>query len=105
MLGDPLASLLVKHMPIWTAQATARGQFVRDLLVHITATALSLALCLSEDSDDFSADDEDKLFETLSLPPNLSMDPLPSDFTPLQPLNPLGHQFVNKYICYNWPEV
>ena len=59
---------------------------------------------MSEDSEDFSADDEDDLFETLSLPPNLFIDPLPSDVTPLQPLNPLGHQFVGKYIYYIWPQ-
>ena len=74
------------------------------LLGHITATAPSPVLCLSEDFQDFSADDEDDLFETLSLPPNFSMDPLPSDVTPLQPLNPLGHQFVGKYIYYKWPQ-
>ena len=33
------------------------------------------------------------------------MDPLPPDVTPLQPLNPLGHQFVCKYIYYNWPQI
>ena len=32
------------------------------------------------------------------------MDPLPSDTTPLQPLNPLGHQFVGKFIDYKWPQ-
>ena len=81
MLGNRPASLLVKHMPIWTAKATALyGQFDRDMLVHITVTAPSLALCLSEDSEDFSADDENNLFETLSpcLPANFSIDPLPS---------------------------
>jgi len=105
MLGNPPASLLVKHMPIWIAEAPALcGQFARDLLAHITATAPSTAPCLSEDSEDFSADDEDDLFETLSLPPNFSMDPLPSDVTLLQPLNPLGHQFVGKYIYYKWPQ-
>ena len=68
MLGNPPASLLVKHMPRFqprTAEAPAWcGQFVADLLVHVTATAPPSALCLSEDSEDFSADDED---ETMSI--------------------------------------
>ena len=103
MLGTPPASLLVKHMPIWAAEAPALcKRFVGDLLIHIKGNALFLASCWSEDSEDFSADDEDDLCETLrqslSLPPNLSMDPLPSDVTPLQPLNDLGHQFVGKHI-------
>ena len=32
------------------------------------------------------------------------MDPLPSNVTPLQPLNPLCHQFAGKYIYYKWPQ-
>jgi hypothetical protein len=37
--------------------------------------------------------------------PSFSNDPLPLDVTPLEPLNPLGHQFVGKYIYYQGVEL
>ena len=69
MLGNPPSSLLVKHMAIWSSEAAALcGLFARDLLAHITTTVPSLTSCLSEDSETFSASDEEDLFEPLSLP-------------------------------------
>ena len=52
-----------------------------------------------------SASDEEDLFEPVSLPPNFSMDPCPTDYTPFQPLNPAGQQLIGRYIYYKWPEV
>ena len=106
ILGNPPSSLLVKHMAIWSSEAPALcGLFAHDLLEHITGTVPSLTSCLSEDSETLSASDEEDLFSPLSLPPNFSMDPCPTDDTPFQPLNPAGQQLVGRYIYYKWPDV
>ena len=55
--------------------------------------------------ENFSASDEEDLFEPLSLPPSFLMDPCPTDDTPFQPLNPAGQQLVGRHIYYKWPEV
>jgi len=105
MLGNPPRELLVKNMTTWKTEASPRcGRFAYDLYSHITKNAPSLTTCLSSDSETFSDDEEDEMFEHITIPPKFTIDPTPTDNTPFQPLNPAGQDLVGKYVFFKWPD-
>ena len=71
-------------MALWSSEALIIHPCPVDAYHYCSRPLTS---CLSEDSETFSAGDEEDLFGPLILLPNFSMDPCPTDDTPFQPLN------------------
>jgi hypothetical protein len=104
MLGNPPVGLLAKNIVIWATEAAQRcDRFTHDLLSHISASAPSLAMCLSSDSEDLSDEEEEDLFSPLIPPPPFTVETAPQYSTALQPLHPDGRSLLGKHIYYKWP--
>ena len=112
MLGNPRASLLVKHMPIWTAEALpcvdnslATCLPISQLLLRSLLYACLKTRRTSRQTRRMTYLSPFVLLQTSpwTPPPRMSHHSNPS--TLLATYSPTHNQFVCKYIYYNWPRI